>query len=173
MSSGSCFMTLFCRAASARKVSAVLAGVEAEKTANLKLDSEGGAQATSPKSRHLQTGIALGLAAVSAAGDGDADILNKGAGGANGFKLVGIAVGIAARSNSLGIVVGALGASQVFLRTFHRAWPRRSLPRKHRDADRHRRSPGTLSKAFAAIASPLSFFLDTEFTLARNLWATA
>jgi hypothetical protein len=94
------------------EVSAVLAGVQAGKTDNLKLDSEGGAQATSPKSRYLQTGIALGLAAVSAAGDGDVDILNKSAGGANGFKLVGIAVGIAARSNPLGIAMGALGASR-------------------------------------------------------------
>ncbi len=94
------------------KVSAVLAGVQAGKTDNLKLDSEGGAQATSPKSRYLQTGIALGLAAVSAAGDGDADVLNKSAGGANGFKLVGIAVGIAARSQPLGIAMGALGASR-------------------------------------------------------------
>jgi hypothetical protein len=95
-----------------QKVSAVLAGVLAGKTANLKLDSEGGAQATSPQSRYLQTGIALGLAAVSAAGDGDADVLNKSAGGAGGFKLVGIAVGMAARSNSLGIAMGTLGASR-------------------------------------------------------------
>ena len=95
-----------------QQVSAVLAGVQAGKTDNLKLDSEGGAQATSPKSRYLQTGIALGLAAVSAAGDGDADVLNKSAGGAGGFKLVGIAVGIAAHSNSLGIAMGALGASR-------------------------------------------------------------
>jgi hypothetical protein len=95
-----------------QKVSAVLSGVQAGKTENLKLDSEGGAQATSPKSRYLQTGISLGLAAVSAAGDGDADVLNKAAGGAGGFKLVGIAVGIAARSNSLGIAMGALGASR-------------------------------------------------------------
>ena len=95
-----------------QKVSAVLAGVQAEKTANLKLDSEGGAQATSPQSRYLETGIALGLAAVSAAGDGDADVLNKSAGGANGFKLVGIAVGIAARSQPLGIAMGGLGASR-------------------------------------------------------------
>jgi hypothetical protein len=91
-----------------QKVSAVLAGVQAGKTDNLKLDSEGGAQATSPKSRYLQAGIALGLAA----GDGDADVLNKSAGGAGGFKLVGIAVGIAAHSNSLGIAMGALGASR-------------------------------------------------------------
>ena len=95
-----------------QKVSAVLAGVQAGKTANLKLDSEGGAQATSPKSRYLQTGIALGLAAVSAAGDGDADVTNKAAGGAGGFKLVGIAVGIAAHSEPLGIAMGALGASR-------------------------------------------------------------
>jgi hypothetical protein len=95
-----------------QKVSTVLAGVQAGKTDNLKLDSEGGARTTSPKSRYLQTGIALGLAAVSAAGDGDADVLNKSAGGANGFKLVGIAVGIAARSNPLGIAMGALGASR-------------------------------------------------------------
>jgi hypothetical protein len=95
-----------------QKVSAVLAGVQAGKTADLKLDSEGGAQATSPKSRYLQAGIALGLAAVSAAGDGDADVLNKSAGGAGGFKLVGIAVGMAVRSNSLGIAMGTLGASR-------------------------------------------------------------
>ena len=95
-----------------QKVSTVLAGVQTGKTDNLKLDSEGGARTTSPKSRYLQTGIALGLAAVSAAGDGDADVLNKSAGGANGFKLVGIAVGIAARSNPLGIAMGALGASR-------------------------------------------------------------
>ncbi len=95
-----------------QKVSAVLAGVQVGKSANLKLDSEGGAQATSPKSRYLETGIALGLAAISAAGDGDADVLNKSAGGANGFKLIGIAVGMAAHSNSLGIAMGALGASR-------------------------------------------------------------
>ena len=95
-----------------QKVSTVLTGVQAGKTDHLKLDSEGGARTTSPKSRYLQTGIALGLAAVSAAGDGDADVLNKSAGGANGFKLVGIAVGIAARSNPLGIAMGALGASR-------------------------------------------------------------
>jgi hypothetical protein len=94
------------------KVSAVLGGVQSEKSDNLKLDSEGGAQATSPKTRYLQTGIALGLAAVSAAGDGDADVLNKSAGGAGGFKLVGIVVGLVARSQPLGIAMGALGASR-------------------------------------------------------------
>jgi hypothetical protein len=94
------------------KVNAVLGGVQSAKTDNLKLDSEGGAQATSPKTRYLQTGIALGLAAVSAGGDGDADVLNKSAGGVGGFKLVGIVVGLVARSQPLGIAMGALGAGR-------------------------------------------------------------
>jgi hypothetical protein len=94
------------------KVSAVLGAVESAKSDNLKLDSEGGAQATSPKTRYLQTGIALGLAVVSGAGDGDADVLNKSAGGAGGFKLVGIVVGIVAHSQPLGIAMGALGAGR-------------------------------------------------------------
>jgi hypothetical protein len=94
------------------KVNAVLGGVQSPKADNLKLDSEGGAQATPSKARYLQTGIAVGLAAVSAAGDGDADVLNKAAGGAGGFKLVGIAVGIAAHSEPLGIAMGTLGASR-------------------------------------------------------------
>jgi hypothetical protein len=94
------------------KVNAVLSGVQAGKADNLKLDSEGGAHATSPKTRYLQSGIAIGLAALSSAGDGDADVSNKAAGGAGGFKLVGIAVGIAARSQPLGIAMGVLGASR-------------------------------------------------------------
>lgn len=94
------------------KVNAVLAGVQAGKADNLKLDSEGGAQATSPKTRYLQTGIAIGLAALASSGDGDADVSNKAAGGAGGFKLIGIAVGIAARSQPLGIAMGVLGASR-------------------------------------------------------------
>jgi len=94
------------------KVNAVLAGVQAGKADNLKLDSEGGAEAASPKTRYLQSGIAIGLAALASAGDGDADVSNKAAGGAGGFKLVGIAVGIAARSQPLGIAMGVLGAGR-------------------------------------------------------------
>jgi hypothetical protein len=95
-----------------QKVNAVLAGVEAGKSGDLKLDSEGGAQAQTPKTRYLQTGIAIGLAALASSGDGDADVSNKAAGGAGGFKLIGIAVGIAARSQPLGIAMGVLGASR-------------------------------------------------------------
>lgn len=94
------------------KVNATLEGVQAGKADDLKLDSEGGAEAQSPKTRYLQTGIAIGLAALSSTGDGDADVGNRTAGGAGGFKLIGIAVGLTVRSQPLGMAMGAFGASR-------------------------------------------------------------
>jgi hypothetical protein len=91
-----------------QKVEASLAGVEAGKAQGLKLDAEGGAQATAPKGRYLDTAIAVTLAAAS---QGD-DLLNAGEGGAGGFRLVGLAIGIAARSQPLGMAMGAFGASR-------------------------------------------------------------
>jgi hypothetical protein len=99
------------------KVDAVLSGVEAGKADNLKLDSEGGAQATSPKSRYLKTGIAIGMAAVSMGGDADSKIANPAGntsnrvvGGAGGFKLVGMVMGAAVKSRAFGYSMGAYGA---------------------------------------------------------------
>jgi hypothetical protein len=94
------------------KVNATLEGVQAGKVDDLKLDSEGGAEAQSPKTRYLQTGISIGLAALSSAGDGDGDIGNRAAGGAGGFKLIGIAIGMTVRSQPLGMAMGAFGASR-------------------------------------------------------------
>lgn len=94
------------------EVAASFEGVQAGAGAHVKLDSEGGAQATTPKTRYLETGFALGLAAISASGDGDADLSNKAAGGGNGFKLIGVGLGIAARSQPFGIAMGAVGASR-------------------------------------------------------------
>jgi len=100
-----------------RKIQATLEGVQTDKTGNVKLDAEGGAEATSSKSRYLETAIALSLAAV--AGHGDSDALggnaagntgNRVAGGAGGFKLVGIVLGLTVRSHALGAVMGAYGA---------------------------------------------------------------
>ena len=48
-----------------QQVEASLEGVEVKDDENLSLDSEGGAQATTPKTRYLTTGISLALAAVS------------------------------------------------------------------------------------------------------------
>jgi len=94
------------------KVNATLEGVQAGKADDLKLDSEGGAEAQTPKTRYLQTGISIGLAALSSSGDGDGDIGNRAAGGAGGFKLIGIALGMTVRSQPLGMAMGAFGASR-------------------------------------------------------------
>jgi hypothetical protein len=100
-----------------QKVDAVLSGVEAGKTDNLKLDAEGGAQATSPKSRYLKTAISMGIAAVSGRGDPDAKVPNPAGntsnrviGGAGGFKLVGMVMGAAVKSRAFGYSMGAYGA---------------------------------------------------------------
>jgi len=102
-----------------QKVEATLEGVQAGKNANVKLDPEGGAEATTSKSRYLATGLSLALAAASMRTDNDVDHGaartgdNTGgriAGGANGFKLVGMALGLAVRSRALGYTMGAYGA---------------------------------------------------------------
>ena len=63
-------------------VEGTLEGVDAAKGQNLKLDSEGGAQVTTPKTRYLTTGIAVMLAASSAGRDEDGD----GNGGKRGWR---------------------------------------------------------------------------------------
>jgi hypothetical protein len=100
-----------------QKIEASLAGVEAAKAENVKLDSEGGAQATSPKVRYLKTAISIGLAGISAQGDPDAKVpnpagntSNRVAGGAGGFKAVGMVMGVLVHSRAFGYSMGAYGA---------------------------------------------------------------
>jgi hypothetical protein len=104
----------------AEKVEATLEGVQSGKDANLKLDSEGGAEATTPKTRYLATAVSLTLAAASAGG-GENDVDNgvdhvkantgaQVAGGVNGFKMVGILLGLTVHSRALGYAMGAYGA---------------------------------------------------------------
>jgi hypothetical protein len=103
-----------------QKVTAVPVGVAAAKMEHLELDSEGGAQATSPKTRYLHTAMAIGLAATSSGSDSDArdgggeagNTSNRVAGGAGGFKLVGILMGAFVHSQPLGMAMGAVGASR-------------------------------------------------------------
>ena len=102
-----------------QKVNASVEGVQASKGQDVKLDAEGGAEANSPKTRYLSTGISVALALASAGGDGDAraggnaggNASNRVAGGAGGFKLVGIALGAFVHSQPLGMAMGAYGAS--------------------------------------------------------------
>jgi hypothetical protein len=102
----------------AEKVQAALQAVEAAKNDNVKLDSEGGAEATTPKTRYLSTAVSLLLARASG-GDHDrgnvggnpaGDSGGRAAGGAGGFKLIGIALGLAVRSQALGRAMGVYGA---------------------------------------------------------------
>jgi hypothetical protein len=102
------------------KVEATLEGVQSGKDANVKLDSEGGAEATTPKTRYLATAVSLTLAAASVSrGGSDVDNgvahtrANTGAqvaGGVNGFKLLGMTLGLAVHSRALGYTMGAYGA---------------------------------------------------------------
>lgn len=98
-----------------QKIVSTLEGVQAGKDANVKLDSEGGAEATTSKSRYLGTAVSLGLAVMAArAGedhDGDGGSNSGAAGGLGGFKLVGFAVGAVARSRAFGTTMGAYGAA--------------------------------------------------------------
>ena len=98
-----------------QKVVSTLEGVQAGKDANVKLDSEGGAEATTSKSRYLGTAVSLGLAFVAASSgqdhDGDAGAHSGATGGLGGFKLVGMVVGAVARSRAFGTTMGAYGAA--------------------------------------------------------------
>lgn len=101
------------------KVEATLEGLDGAKGENLKLDSEGGAEVTAPKSRYLKTGIAVALAVSMARPDTDAgrsgfdsgDLGGSAASGASGFKLVGTVVSLAARSRAVAAGFGAYGAA--------------------------------------------------------------
>jgi hypothetical protein len=103
-----------------QRVEASLEGVQSGKDANVKLDSEGGAEATTSKTRYLATAVALTLAAASTSrGETDVDNgvghvkANTGAqvaGGVNGFKVVGMVLGLTVHSRALGYTMGAYGA---------------------------------------------------------------
>ena len=104
----------------AEKVQTSLEGVAVAKGEHLKLDAEGGAQVTTPKTRYLTTGIQVMLAAASASPDGDRERLHGGGGGdpggsavngASGFRLVGTVVGLLARSRVVASGFGAYGAA--------------------------------------------------------------
>jgi len=104
-----------------QKVVTSLEGVAVSKGEHLKLDAEGGAQVTTPRTRYLTTGIQVMLAAASAhPGDEDHDLHGGGGGGdfgggaangASGFRFVGMIVGALARSRVVATGFGAYGAA--------------------------------------------------------------
>jgi hypothetical protein len=104
----------------AQKVETSLEGVAVAKGEHLKLDTEGGAQVTTPKTRYLTTGIQVMLATSSAMPDGERHLHREGGGGdaggsavngASGFRFLGTIIGLAARSRVLASGFGAYGAA--------------------------------------------------------------
>jgi hypothetical protein len=93
------------------------------------LDSEGAAKATSPKSRYINTGIAVSLAMVGSGGKNDVGNAGPAAGGATAFRLVGIAVGLAVRSHTLAILMSAYGGSRSIYVNFFGPGRNISFPR--------------------------------------------
>jgi hypothetical protein len=102
-----------------QRVETSLEGVAVAKGEHLKLDSEGGAQVTTPRTRYLTTGIQVMLAATQASPDRDAGHGGASAGeagggaasGASGFRFVGMIVGIAAHSRVVSAGFGSYGAA--------------------------------------------------------------
>jgi hypothetical protein len=102
-----------------QKVQAALVGVQSGKDANVKLDSEGGAEATNSKTRYASVALALGLAAIGSSdrdGDGGGPVVT--AGNSRGFKLVGILANALARSRALEYATGAYGAGRSLYNNF-------------------------------------------------------
>jgi hypothetical protein len=102
-----------------QRVETSLEGVAVAKGEHLKLDSEGGAQVTTPRTRYLTTGIQVMLAASQMSPDRDAgqDGVSVGeagrgaANGASGFRFVGMIVGLAAHSRAVSAGFGSYGAA--------------------------------------------------------------
>lgn len=101
-------------------VNASLAGVTVEKGEHLTLDSEGGAQVTTPRTRYLTTAISVALASSSLA-DHDRDTgihgadsgeIGKGAAsGGSGFRFLGSIIGAFSHSRVVGSGFGFYGAA--------------------------------------------------------------
>ena len=95
-----------------------LQGIQSDSADNAQLDSEGGAKSTSSKTRYLSTGTSVGLALIGSGGRNDVGDASPIAGGATGFKLIGLIVGIAFRSHTYGILMSAYGGSRSIYSNF-------------------------------------------------------
>jgi hypothetical protein len=101
------------------RVDTTLAGIQAGQSD--KLDPEGAAKATNPKSRYVTTGIAVSLAMVGSGGKNDVGTAGPAAGGAVAFRLIGIIVGLAVRSHTMAILMSAYGGSRsIYMNFFSR-----------------------------------------------------
>jgi hypothetical protein len=95
-----------------------LQGIQSDSADNAQLDSEGGAKSTSPKTRYLSTGVSVGLALIGSGGRDDVGDASPIAGGATGFKLIGLIVGVAFRSHTYSILMSAYGGTRSIYNNF-------------------------------------------------------
>jgi hypothetical protein len=101
-----------------QKVVASLESVQAGRDDHVKLDSEGGAEATSPRTRYVSTALTLALTTAAFRQHEDADDAANGqanngaAGGIAGFKLVGLALAATVKSQPFGMAMGAYGSAR-------------------------------------------------------------
>lgn len=95
-----------------------LEGIQSDSADNAQLDSEGGTKSTASKTRYLSTGASVGLALIGSGGRKDVGDASPTAGGATGFKLIGLVVGIAFRSHTYGILMSAYGGSRSIYNNF-------------------------------------------------------
>lgn len=101
-----------------QRVDTSLEGVQSGAEDHAQLDTEGGARATSSKSRYASTGLSVGLALIGQGGKRDVGEAGPVAGGATAFKLLGIIIGVFVRSHSLAIVMSAYGGSRSIYNNF-------------------------------------------------------
>lgn len=111
------------------KIEASLESVQAGRAQNVTLDAEGGAQAAPPKTRFLTTTVAVGLGAISFLGDTFGDTGPRASGGAGGYKLIGIAIGLAVHSQALGMAMGSFGAVRSIYTNFVARGPELVFPK--------------------------------------------
>jgi len=103
---------------SVQTVDTSVQGIHSDSADNVQLDSEGGAKSTSSKTRYVSTGASVGLALIGQGGRNDVGDAGPTAGGATGFKLIGLIVGIAFRSHTYGILMSANGGSRSIYNNF-------------------------------------------------------
>jgi hypothetical protein len=103
---------------SVQPVDTRLQGFESGADNNAQLDSEGGAKASDSKTRFISTSASVGLALIGSGGRNDVGAAGPTLGGATGFKLIGLIVGITFRDHTYGILMSAYGGGRSIYNNF-------------------------------------------------------
>ena len=166
-------------------VEASLEGVAVARGEHLSLDSEGGAEVKTPRTRYLTTAISVALASSSMADhDRDAGIhgadggdVGKGAAnGASGFRVLGTTIGAFARLAGRRVRIRLLWCGYVGLLAFPGQGARCELSQGHVDAYRtgnpRDKSCQTRSCIEGSARTSERNSIAIPFTIATSCWAT-